>query len=211
MYEERIYQLFKKSKDSKDQEDIFLLTAVSDLIRLFVEELMKESKEKIKDNDALHYVFIVPSEWEEEVREVCIRPIFVQANLISEDDHQDRLLFCSDIESVYYALTDPNGNYRLTIRRNAVLGRIVATGDEQVLIKLYVISVGKPLFNFFGSVAFPKIMTSNSLSITSDDVKNSIRELMKTRFSFDAEDSTIRDIMGCLDCNAFNNMVSNII
>ncbi|KAI8067297.1 hypothetical protein BDF21DRAFT_454688 [Thamnidium elegans] len=191
---EKLYQLFEKGKNSWDQDDIFTLTAVSDFIRLFVEKLIKDSEE-IKDSGALHYILVVPSEWEEEIREVLIRPIFVQANLISKDDHQDRLLFCSDIESLCYFLSNPENGYFTKMTRNTILGRIVAVEENQVSIKLDLILIGNPLFDFSGSVTRPKIMNSNAVSLTSDDVKNGIREFIKIKFSFDAQERTILKIM----------------
>ncbi|KAI8047265.1 hypothetical protein BDF21DRAFT_457378, partial [Thamnidium elegans] len=154
---EKLYQLFKKGKDSWDQDDLFTLTAVSDFIRLSVEELIKDSKEEIKDRGALHYVLLVPSEWEEEIREVLFRPIFVQANLISKDDHQDRLLFCSDVESIYYSLS--NLKVELLPRRGSSV--------DQVGFNLN----WKSLFDFSGSVTRPKIINSKEMSLTSTMLK----------------------------------------
>ncbi|KAG2235812.1 hypothetical protein INT48_003924 [Thamnidium elegans] len=203
---EKLYQLFKKGKDSWDQNDLFLLTAVSDFIRLYVEKLIKDSKGEIKDSDALHYVLVVPSEWEEEIREVLIRPIFVQANLISKDDHQDRLSFYSDIESAYYYLTEPTTNHFFKVTRNTVIGRIVPVEENQVSIKLDLILSGNPLFGFSGSVTRLKVMNSNAMSLTSDDVKNGIREFIKTKFSFNAQEDTILNIMKELDNHTFTYM-----
>ncbi|KAG2232454.1 hypothetical protein INT48_005171 [Thamnidium elegans] len=199
---EKLYQLFNKGKDSWDQDDLFTLKAVSDFIRLLIEKLIKDSRE-IKESGAFHYVFVVPLEWEEEIREVLIRPIFVQANLISKDDHQDRLLFCSEIESAYYYLSDPKNNCFTEMTRNTILGRIVAVEENQVSIKLDLISIGNPLFDFSGSVTRPKIMNSNAMSLTSDDVKNGIREFIKTELSFDAQESTIQNIMEDLGNDTF--------
>ncbi|KAI8047313.1 hypothetical protein BDF21DRAFT_457357 [Thamnidium elegans] len=198
----KLYQLFENGKDRWDQDDLFTLTAVSDFIRLSVEELIKDSKGEIKDSDALHYIFIVPSEWEEEIREVLIRPIFVQANLISKDDHPDRLLFCCEIESAYYYLSD----YFTKMTRNTILDRIVAVEENQVSIKLYLILIGNPLFDFSGSVTRPKIMNSNEMFLTSDDVKNGIRKFIKIKFSFDVQEDTILSIMKELDNDTFTRM-----
>ncbi|KAI8047276.1 hypothetical protein BDF21DRAFT_210705 [Thamnidium elegans] len=203
---EKLYQIFKKKKGSRDQDDLFTLTAVSDFIRLSVEELIKYLKGEIKDNGALHYVLNVPSEWEEEIREVLIRPIFVQANLISKDDHQDRILFCSDIESAYYYLSDPKNENFTETTRNTILGRIVAVEENQVLIKLDLMLIGNPLFDFSDSVTRLKIMNSNAILLTSDDVKDGIREFIKIKFSFDAQESTILNIMKELGNRTFTDM-----
>lgn len=203
----RLYGLFEKKKNMWDHNDQFLFTAASDFIRLTVEEYIQDKKEAIKDTDALHYVCIVPSEWEEESREVLVRPIFVKANLISKEDHRDRLLFCSDVESIFYFLTDPNTRYNFTMTRNVILGRIVTVEKNEVLIKLDLVSTGIPLFEFPGSVMFPKIVNSNSISLTSNRIKDSIRDFIKTRFSFDAQEETIRNIMEELNSHTFNYVV----
>ncbi|KAI8047141.1 hypothetical protein BDF21DRAFT_499034 [Thamnidium elegans] len=44
--------------------------------------------------------------------------------------------------------------------RNTIMGRIVAVKENQVSIKLDLISIGNPLFDFSGSVTRPKIMNS---------------------------------------------------
>ncbi|KAI9252244.1 hypothetical protein EDC94DRAFT_281682 [Helicostylum pulchrum] len=191
----QLYRLFKKGKDNWNRNDLIWLRALSDFLRLCVKELIDDPKKKIKDNGSLHYAFIVPSEWEEDIREVLIRPMFVKANLVSKDDHPDRLLFCTDVESIYYYVADPNGGHRLTLKRNTILGRIVPVAFNRVLIKLDLIVAGNRLFDFFGSVMFPKIMNSNSLLFTSSDIRNGIRELIKARFSFEAPEDVVTSLM----------------
>ncbi|KAI9252707.1 hypothetical protein EDC94DRAFT_620445 [Helicostylum pulchrum] len=206
-FRDRLYQLFKKSREKWDGDDLFLLTAISDFIRLSVEKLMDENVKRMKDTDALHYVFVAPTEWEEEIRQLFIRPIFILANLISEDDHKDRLLFCSDVESVfYYFLTDYYYSAESKVSRNGIVGRIVSVKKNKVLVKLDLIFIGNPLFNFSNSLVFPKIVSFNSLSLTTSDIKSSIREFIKTRFLFDAQEETIVNIMEELDSNFYKNM-----
>ncbi|KAI8047316.1 hypothetical protein BDF21DRAFT_209979 [Thamnidium elegans] len=89
---------------------------------------------------------------------------------------------------------------------NTILGRIVTVEENQVSIKLDLILTGNPLFDFSGSVTRPKIMNSNAMSLTSDDVKNGIREFIKIKFSFDAQESTILNIMKALGNDTFTDM-----
>ncbi|GAA5807513.1 hypothetical protein MFLAVUS_000876 [Mucor flavus] len=195
---ERLCRLFKKGKDSWNADDLFFFKAVSDFLGLSVEKLMKEENEKgkqIKDTDALHYVFVVPSEWEEEIREALIRPIFVHANLISEKDNRNRILFCTDVESTYYFITQYQYLYDLNLTRNTIICRTAIVEESKVLMDLYLIFIGYPLFNFSNSLSFPKLMASDSLLLTTNDVKNGIREFIKIKFSFDAQEETIKNIM----------------
>ncbi|GAA5811690.1 hypothetical protein MFLAVUS_005131 [Mucor flavus] len=171
----------KDGKDSWNQDDLFLFKAISDFLRLFVEKLMEEENKdgaQIKGTDALHYVFAVPSEWEEEIREVLIRDIFVRADLISKNDHKDRLLFCTDVESFYYYITGHR-----------------SMEESKASMVLNLILVGNPLYDFSNSLLFPKLVAYDSFFLTTSDVKNGIREFIKTKFSFDAQEETIRNIM----------------
>ncbi|KAI9273930.1 hypothetical protein EDC94DRAFT_113843 [Helicostylum pulchrum] len=195
--EKRLHRLFKKGKDSWNQDDLFFFKAVSDFLYLSVKELMRQENRglnQVKNTDALHYVFVVPSEWEEEIREVLIRPIFVQANLISKDDHKDRLLFRTDIESIYYYVTQYQHD-NLKLSRNSIIGVIDVVEESKVSIKLNSILTGNPIFDFSNSLLFPKLVASNSTFLTNNDVKNGIKEFIKIKFSFDAQEETIQNIM----------------
>ncbi|KAI8047146.1 hypothetical protein BDF21DRAFT_469540 [Thamnidium elegans] len=49
-------------------------------------------------------------------------------------------------------------------------------------------------------------MNSNEMSLTSDDVKNGIREFIKIKFSFNAQEDTILNIMKELGNDTFTYM-----
>ncbi|KAI8047016.1 hypothetical protein BDF21DRAFT_425995, partial [Thamnidium elegans] len=53
-------------------------------------------------------------------------------------------------------------------------------------------------------------LNSNEMSLTSDDVKNGIREFIKIKSSFDAQEDTILNIMKELGNDTFTDMVSNV-
>ncbi|KAI8065964.1 hypothetical protein BDF21DRAFT_114766 [Thamnidium elegans] len=192
---DRLYHIFKKNRDSWDQDDLFLIQAVSDFMRLLVENMIKESEGKMKDAHKLHYVFVVPSEWEEEIRQVLIRPIFVQANLIAKDDHNDRLLFCSDLEAICYFIAEKRPhNMQLSTGRSMVLCRMTPVGENHALIKLDLVSAVNPLFDFSGSLNFSNVVRSNSFSLTIDDVKDAIKAFLQTGLSIDVHAEIIESI-----------------
>ncbi|KAI9343024.1 hypothetical protein BD770DRAFT_476132 [Pilaira anomala] len=73
---------------------------MSDYIHLLVSSIKGR-----KSLDTLHYLCVVPWEWDHhKIREQLFRPIFIQAGLILETDHNDRLLFLSDTESIFYGV-----------------------------------------------------------------------------------------------------------
>ncbi|KAG2237963.1 hypothetical protein INT48_002524 [Thamnidium elegans] len=177
---EKLYQLYKTDKESWSQDNLFLLKTVSNFMHLSVKELREYLDEEIKDKDLLHYIFVIPSEWEEEIREVLLRPMFVQAGLISKDDHKDRLLFCSDLESLFYLIVDTiKDKISLNPGKSTILCRNTLMEENKILIKLDLVSIVNLMFDFSGAVLYSKIVRSNSLSFTIDDVKDSIRECLE--------------------------------
>ncbi|GAA5800341.1 hypothetical protein HPULCUR_005768 [Helicostylum pulchrum] len=160
-FRDKLYALFKKDKKMWNEEDTFLMKA-------------KESF------DLFHYAFIVPSEWEEEIREDIIRSIFVQSGLISNEDHQDRLLFFSDIESIFY-------HYSFERGENTILCRI--TPDEgKVIVKFDLIQTSSTLYSFPNAKLFPKVMKSSSVSVIADDIEDSIAKFLRTNLFYVATD-----------------------
>ncbi|KAI8088118.1 hypothetical protein BDF21DRAFT_396308 [Thamnidium elegans] len=196
-----LYQLFKKGQDNWNKDDLFSLKAISNFMCLSVEELIKESNQEIKDTGALHYMFIVPSEWEEEIREAIIRPVFVQANLISIGDHSDRLLFCSDLESFYY---DKSEIFK--VAKDTLFCRFTPIDKEQVMIKLDLVSCVNTLFDFSGSMLFPKVVNSKSFVFSITHIKDSIGAFLKANSALRIQDKNLQSIIEA----AFSGVPSNL-
>ncbi|GAA5801854.1 hypothetical protein HPULCUR_007309 [Helicostylum pulchrum] len=188
-FRDGLYNLFKKGKEAWDEEDTFLMKAVSDYLPLAVKNTMKKTELEIKSFDLFHYAFIVPSEWEEEMRDDIFRPIFVQSNLISNEDHQDRLLFFSEIESIFYAV--PNDRLlRHTSKRgkNTILCRLTPE-EGKTLVKFDVIRTTNTLYDHPNAELFPKVMKSSSVSVTNDDIEGCNKEFLRTNlFPLAADD-----------------------
>ncbi|GAA5812910.1 hypothetical protein MFLAVUS_006371 [Mucor flavus] len=190
---DRLYNLFKKKKANWDEEDIFLMKAVSDYLPLAVKNTMEKNELEIESFDLFHYAFIVPSEWEEEMREDIIRPIFVQSGLISNEDHQDRLLFFSDIESVCYGLQyDAFENCFLKKGQNTILCRL-SPDKGKIVIKFDLIQTTNTLFNVSNAKLFPKVMKSSLVSVTADDIESCKKDFLRTNlFPMAADDGGVR-------------------
>ncbi|GAA5815457.1 hypothetical protein MFLAVUS_008968 [Mucor flavus] len=189
---DKLYNLFKKDKTTRDEEDKFLMKAVSGYLPRAIQNTMEKIKLEIESFDLFHYAFIVPSEWEEEMREDIIRPIFVQSGLILNEDHQDRLLFFSDIESICYGLKDKNADdYSFKRGQNTILCRF-SPDEEKMVIKFDLIQTTNTLFNFPNSKMFPKVMKSSS-GFVNIDVRGRIKEFLRTNlFSVATENGADR-------------------
>ncbi|GAA5800231.1 hypothetical protein HPULCUR_005656 [Helicostylum pulchrum] len=167
-------------KEMWDEEDTFLIKAVSDYLPLAIDYTMKKMYLEKESIDLFHYAFIIPSEWEEEIRDDIIRPIFVQSGLISNEDHQDRLLFFSDIESMFYCYSFKRGD-------NTILCRITP-GDGKAIVKFDLIQTSSTLYNFPNASLFPKVMKSSSVSVITGDIENHIAEFLRVNLFYVATD-----------------------
>ncbi|KAG2237166.1 hypothetical protein INT48_004668 [Thamnidium elegans] len=206
-FKERLYQVFKKGEDNWNQDDMFLLKAVSDFMRLLMKELIEESDERIKDVEELHHIFIIPSEWEEEMREVLLRPLFVQADLISKDDHKDRLLFCSELECICYSMKDLNEDgFYLERGKNTIVCRLSPIERNEILIKLDLVSTVNSIFDFPDAIIYPKVVRSNFLSLTIDNITDGIKAFIETELPFDIQEEIIQIIKNVSSANILSDM-----
>ncbi|GAA5804838.1 hypothetical protein HPULCUR_010346 [Helicostylum pulchrum] len=172
-FRDMLYNLYKKGRASWDDEDKLLMKTISAYLPTAVKKAMKGAKLKVESFDLFHYAFIVPSEWEEEIRDDIIRPIFVQSSLISNEDHKDRLLFLSDIESIFY-------NHSFERGENTILCRI-SHDKGKAVIKFDLIQTTNTLFNFPNARFFPKVTKSGSVSVTADDIEGHIKEFLRKK------------------------------
>ncbi|KAG2230318.1 hypothetical protein INT48_002743 [Thamnidium elegans] len=194
-FSDKLYNIFRKGKNYWDENDEFIMKAVSDFIRLEVSVMLERSKEKIDSTDELHYALVIPSEWEDEIREEIIRPLFVYSGLISSNDHLDRLLFYTNIEVIIYYLQNMEDGYTFKRGQNTILCRLSTIDhDDSVLIDFDLISTMNNMFNFTNSRLFPKVTRSTSLSVTSDDIKNGIKSYLKTQSLISEDDKIIQAI-----------------
>ncbi|KAI7896270.1 uncharacterized protein EV154DRAFT_492850 [Mucor mucedo] len=72
-------------------------------------------------NDGFHYVISLPTFWDFEIRDKVIRPLYIQAGLINEEDDHDRLLFFTELESNFrYVQCNSlfNGKTRVRLKYN---------------------------------------------------------------------------------------------
>ncbi|KAI9359865.1 hypothetical protein BD770DRAFT_471686 [Pilaira anomala] len=191
---EGIYQVFQKDESNRNKDDLFLIQAMSDLLRLAVEKVLKDAESVIENLDALHYVFVVPSEWEEGIRNDLIRPIFFRSGLIAKDDHSDRLLFFSDIETIFYELQDSNKEI-FQRGQHTLLCKVTAVDYEKTIIQLNLIQTWNPLFDIPNSKLFPRVIRSITSVIGAEELKTNLKLFLRSRlFPVSASIDQIRTI-----------------
>ncbi|KAI9330115.1 hypothetical protein BD770DRAFT_416613, partial [Pilaira anomala] len=183
---EKLYTAYQKRKCNWDEDDIFLEKAVSDFLRLVIHNMVETQKKPIDSFDALHYVCVVPSVWDKKIREELLRPIFIQSGVISENDHKNRLLFFSDIESIFYRMQNEYSDPKVPFSENFKVGdhkimcRVNSLKDDTVSIHLDLVEIQYPLLDItYETLRYPRILLSSSAFITLNDIKKNLETFLK--------------------------------
>ncbi|KAG2236272.1 hypothetical protein INT48_008632 [Thamnidium elegans] len=181
-FRDELYNIFKTENNQWDEDDKFLLLAVSDFIHCTVKATMESHKTEITTMNAIHYAFVIPSVWDEYIAKVMIRSIFIQSNLISKDDNNDRLLFFTDLESIFYGFDELNHQgYSFKRGQNTILSQLSLFENSTVSVKLDLLSTMNTRFDFDDSKLFPKVVRSMSLVFTFEDIKDSIKSFFESK------------------------------
>ncbi|KAI9330117.1 hypothetical protein BD770DRAFT_416615 [Pilaira anomala] len=108
---------------------------------------------RIENSEALHYALIMLSEWGYEIREELLRPIFIQSGHISKNDHLDRLIFLSDIDSIFYYF---QLDITLQAKKSYTLSQLPELYDDKDLKIGFDVSIEKMLLD--GIISTKKAM-----------------------------------------------------
>lgn len=197
-----LYQLFIKGKKNWNEDNLVLCRVVSSFIRLLVNSILRNYAARIKNSEALHYAVVVPSEWGYEIRDELLRPIFIQSGHISKNDHQDRLIFLSDLDSIFYYFqlditqTSQQSGY-FKVGEHRIMGRINPLKDQTVSIRLDLIETQRSLNNFPDALLHPKATYSRFFVIADNDVKKNLKTFLKPKL-YPEEADTGKDAIICM-------------
>lgn len=210
---DKIYYLFKKDSDTWDEEDQFLLKAISDFMSLKAKDMTEDGVMFVESLGELHYVFVVPSEWETEIREKMIRPIFIQSGLLLKDDHPDRLLFLSDLESIFYYTQNTTFSIKsgptesFMRRQNILMVRLTPVYNNVVSVAFDLIEAQHSLFDVSESVFFPRVMQSDGLLVKIGDLITRLKEyLVKNLFPQENDDANEHNIIDIVSNYIYNRI-----
>lgn len=175
-----LYRLSQReNKLNWTEDEQIILQATSDFISNYVNILIQNIHK-----DACQYVLIVPSNCTRQLKDNLIRPLFIRSNLISIQDHRDRLLFFSDLECIFYYLQDPNYQHHV-FSKYVVLCKITPIKRNSTAIaasiKLDLVQTNKSLFTHHNSKQVPNVIRSKSVSITSEDIKSCLKSCVKEK------------------------------
>ncbi|MBM6386420.1 MAG: hypothetical protein JSY10_20905 [Paenibacillus sp.] len=126
------------------------------------------------------------------MRNYIIRPLFIQAGIISKDDHEDRLLFYTDLEATFYYLQRRSINMDAYSRtklyeegKENILCRISSDKKGTLSLNLDVISPKKSTLNvqevFLEPISIRSSFVSSSLLGFKENIRNFIESAISTK------------------------------
>ncbi|GAA5799294.1 hypothetical protein HPULCUR_004705 [Helicostylum pulchrum] len=193
---EKIRRYHELGENWRKTDDIFAIEAISKFLQKSLTESIYYREITRKNPRAFHYIVIIPSEWEPIMREYIIRELFITADIISKDDHADRLLFYTHLEATFYYLERFSRNMDTKLYeegQRSILCRISSDKEGSLALHLDVIEPKKSSFDtreeFLELGSISQAFVSLSLLGFKEDIGN----LIKSTISI--ESNAILDLM----------------
>lgn len=200
-----LQRIQRKRRDERNVEDKVFLQVIAETIKRGVykqeQANLKTSRqsqqfEPTRKSPNYHYAFIVPTQWQNSTKEEILRPMFIRAGLISENDYTDRLLFLStlecDLEAIqliksHYLSNGQAFNIRRDFKRGAQYMICKFVGREDLSLHCASFELGQsPTFAFNGGAA--ALATNNVLDTgapfnlkIAERLKSGLFELLKSK------------------------------
>lgn len=197
-------------KEILDDKDNFFLRAVSDYLRLLLNDRKKALEKQIGNPKiSFHYLFIVPTEWDIEIRENLLRPIFIQANLISQQDHNNKLLFFTQLESIFQLIQSKeykkkHGNNESFHQGEQYIICRLAIGQETLSATVDLLRAEYSSIDIVDATLVPNLIQSTDISMNNDDVKNDIKRVLKSKIFPDTDCAKEDNALVLMAENALN-------
>lgn len=153
-----VYLKKKQSYYESDVHDRMILSGVT----MFLQQLKKDCPldKSVTHKTYLYYHFAItiPTYWDHGIREELLRPLFIQAGLISEDDHHDKLLIFTQLES--------NFRYLQSLHYDARMNTKIGNGRQYIMYGLRFIGNNLIMTMNFFSAHYPPVTTVDDNYVT---------------------------------------------
>jgi hypothetical protein len=107
-----------------------------------------------------HFAITIPTHWDYGIREELIRPLFIQAGLISKYEHQDRLLIFTQLESSFRYIQSVEDN------EYSKMNTKIGNGRQYIMYVLKLIDSNVIITLDFFSAHYPPITTVDDNFVT---------------------------------------------
>jgi hypothetical protein len=180
---QRIYQQSGGKTDVCSEYDEFILNAIADFLSNLVQDILDKisMQESGITMENIIFVFVVPTEWDLEIRKQLLRPLFIKANLISRTTTDNsRLLFYTYLESFVQLVQDPSNNTEYAIDGGRVdhdnqylMCHLNWTHKWEITINLTLFEAKKPKTGLDGiSSLIPRIVKNDLVPIDFTPIKH---------------------------------------
>lgn len=110
------------------------------------------------------YAVILPTHWDDEIREKLILPLFIQAGLINKNDHHNNLFFFTHLQSLFKGIqTEYRTNTKIEYGKQYLLCTLDFDGEIHVNLEL--VSAQFPFFNAIDQSCAPQSLKAVQLTV----------------------------------------------
>lgn len=98
----KLYDIYQKKTKYSSESDVhfrMITSAARSFIKRIRSNCLLSNRDPHGSHSNCHFSKILSTHWGHDIREKLIRPLFIEAGLISKDDHHKRLLFFTTLES----------------------------------------------------------------------------------------------------------------
>lgn len=180
--------IYLKKNNGADAEfvDIILHTIDQSLRKLVEINDLKGKVFSLFETSYHHFSLLVPTDWDYEIREKLLRPMFIRADLIKKDDEKNRLVFFTKNESIFSYIQSPK-----CIENNPIYKKSINVGKKYVTyginftcstisVSLDVFSAQYPPEASIDTYYIPKPIKSECFEISLDSIlKNIIKKSLE--------------------------------
>lgn len=152
--------LFLRMQKRSYKYDIYDNILISEVIYLLREEAKYWEKELHSPSVDFRYAFTLPTYWAEEIRDKLIRPLFIQAGLINNNDHRDRLLFFTELQSIFRFFQDDSD-----VEQGQLYILCTLDYNEEVCVNMELISAQYPPLKATEKNYVPQLLKSVQFTI----------------------------------------------
>ncbi|KAI7888042.1 uncharacterized protein EV154DRAFT_324162 [Mucor mucedo] len=157
--------VFLKAPQRVSKSDMLDNVITSEVVK-FLQDEMNEWEKALKCSKSdFCYAFTLPTGWNYEIQEKLIRPLFISAGLISKYNHPDRLLFFTQLESLFRCIQSDDRYFYKNIeveygRQYAMCSLNFAEGE--IFVNLDLSSAQYPSLTSIDSKYVPQSLKSAS-------------------------------------------------
>lgn len=172
----KLNDIFSKNPDPLHSDYNMLDRGITDTVKHYLQDVLRQCQnETEKDPNILnadyHFAIILPTNWDYDIRKKLIRPLFIAAGIIKEEDDDNRLLFFNKLESNFRYL-------QFLIGRGETVHKppMISNGKQYIMctmnfvnneqhIDLDLFSAHYPFFSTNDNNYVPRLLMSIALTI----------------------------------------------